>query len=363
MAAKYRYYFGSLRTPGVIAEISLYGVNIDMELNVGGQFNGSFQLDQTGKRNSDLLDATIPGFSFIYVERNDVVIWGGYVWSRTYQSQAKVVQLYCSSFEKYPDTQLLLTEFLDGPTDIRNIFCALWNHMQLVDGRNLGVTIPPTTFPDSFVTAWDTKATDYAMYGEIMSRQANSDFGFDWYIACSRVGSDYIKQLLIGDPLLGQDLTSQSIVFEYPGVITNYYMTESMSNAGTHITVTGAGDGSSMIVGRASDDNLLAQGWPRWDQVISHKDVQSQILADSLATQELTVHRAPKLNLKVSVVGGGTPDFGAWSLGDNVKVVIKDARNPNSFTADRRIIKWVLTPSSADSVEEYQIIFAGEDNV
>lgn len=362
MVADYKYYFGSLRTPGVIAEIACYGIHMDMELNVGGTFNGTFQLDQTGKRNSDLLGATIPGYSFIMCERNGIVVWGGFVWSRTYQSQSKSVQLYGQTFEMYPNSQLIDTD-LEAFDDIRNIFGFLWNTMQSTTERNLGINVtlvPPISELEIGLQAF---AVDFKYYGEMMAQVANTSIGLDWYIRCSRTpNNDYRKDLIIGYPTVGTDLTSTSLIFEYPGSITNYYMTESMADAGTNIYVTGSGDGSNMIIGTATDPTLITQGFPRWDRVVSQKDIGSQFIANAWAEQQFAVRRPPKTTVKATMKGDLTPEFGAWGMGDTVKVVIKDARNPNGFEFPGRIVKWSLDPPTHESVEEYGLIFQNDEN-
>jgi len=363
MVADYRYYFGSLRSPGVIAEIPLYGVYMDMEMNVGGNFNGSFQLDQSGlfsstKRNSDMLDATIPGFSFIYVEREGTVIWGGYVWSRTYQSQSKDVQLFGQTFEMYPDNQLIDAD-IDFTGEQRNVFCQLWNTMQSKPERNLGITIPPATFTTLVTTEVAALATDAKFYGELMSQVADSSTGFDWYIQCSRVGNDYIKNLVIGYPTLGAN--DGDPIFEYPGPITNYYQTEAMADAGTNFLVTASGDGSNMITGIASDPTLFTQGWPRWDRIIAGKDIGTEAIAQAIANQQLAMRRPPKTTIKATMKAGDqVPDFGSWGLGDTVRVVIKDARNSTALDFPGRIVKWTLNPPMSTQVEEYNLIFQGD---
>src|SRR6185369_793153 len=322
MVADYRYYFGTIMSPGVIAEITLFGTYMDMELNVGGSFNGSYQLDQTGIDNEVLMGATVPGYSYVMVERNGVVIWGGYLWSRTYQSQAKSMQLFAQSFEMFPNNQLIDFNLIDEdgsplipPGDQLQVFVGLWEAMQLGDGRNIGVTMPTNLDSGILIGAPGTAATDFKFFGEIMAEIANASFGFDWYIQNSRVGGAYIRELILGYPTVGTDLTNTTIVLEYPGNIVNYYQVESMANAGTNIIVTGSGDGSSMIFGRATDPNKIALGWPNWDRVASHKDVASLDYAQALAEQELVARRAPKTTIKTTMKGDILPEFGAVRLG------------------------------------------------
>src|ERR1700760_1185534 len=98
------YVFGFIRDGSIQAEIPLSGVSImDMFGNSGnGELRGSFNLDSTNYPNSFIKVATNPGTCYVVAERGGEPIWGGMVWSRTYQSQAKSLQFYAKSYEAYP---------------------------------------------------------------------------------------------------------------------------------------------------------------------------------------------------------------------------------------------------------------------
>jgi hypothetical protein len=342
---------------------------MDLELNTGGRLDGTIHLDQTGLRNQDVIDATIPGYSFVIAERNAKVIWGGYVWSRTYQSQSKDLQLFCQSFEYYPDHQIIENDITIGPDHPVNCFLSLWTNMQHSDeGRNLSISNPivPYALGDdpifSFIGNVQVLSSDKKLYGEAMHELSDSSFGFDWYIQCDRVGSDYLRRLVVGYPRLGETATDNSLVFEYPGDILNYYQVESGGDAATTAFAIGAGDGSKLVLGKAVSDLVALRGWPRWDYIASYKDVQDPSRIQLLAEQELATRKAPKIVIKATMKGELVPEFGAWGLGDSVRVVIKDARNPRGFDFAARIAKWTLSPPTGDQVESYDLVFVGDDN-
>jgi len=360
--SEYRYVFSTLRTESVVEEIDLYGVYMDMQLNDGGTFTGTFQLDQTGKRNYDLMAATIPGFTFIAVERNDIPIWAGPIVSRVYQSQSKSCQLAAVTFEKYPDRQIIDTDITYNNTEQRNIFRNLWTTMQSIPERNLNINVP-SSFTTAILKTISVLSTDMKYYGEVMSSLADADNGFDWYIALSKSASGYYrKDLLIGYPQLGT-FSDATVVMEYPGSILNYYMTESISNAATNVFVVGNGEGSSMILGKSTQTAMLNAGWPRWDIDISRKDVNSQVHINGLANQEGAKRKPPMPIIKATLKANLIPVFGSFGLGDSVKIQIKDPRNPTGFTATSRMVRWELTPQSSDSTEEVNYIFEGDPDV
>src|SRR5689334_11836657 len=132
----YRYVFGTMGAEQVIEEIACYGVTMDMQMNKGGQWQGTFQLDQTGKQNADLLAATIPGRCWVAVERNGIAIWLGFIWSRVYSAQSKSVQMFALSFEQYPKQRLIPQDLTYAAVEQRNIFADLWRLMQLDPGNS-----------------------------------------------------------------------------------------------------------------------------------------------------------------------------------------------------------------------------------
>jgi hypothetical protein len=356
----YKFLFGSLGTEQIIAEIPLFGTYMDLEMNVGGRFDGSFSLDQTGKDNDTLVSATIPGRSFVAVERDGKCIWIGYVWSRTYQSQSKSVQMYGQSFEYFPSHQLIRSDTLYTTTEQLEIFKGLWNEMQAVPGRNMNINIPTVVAPTLVPKTVDMKATDFKYYSEIMSSLADGDNGFDWTIDVTKSGSQYIKTLRYVYPVMGA--TDAGLTnFEYPGSILNYYATESMADAGTNVFSLGAGSGSEMLVYEHVHADLLTSGFPRWDFIVAAKDIDDQAALDQIGIAEGGIARPPRMVIKPTFKAEQTPAFGDWGMGDAARLVIKDPRFPTGINFDTRIVKWALQPGSAENSDEYQLIFAGDE--
>lgn len=357
----YRYYFLSLRDEQVIEEIPLFGVFAQRILNGPGQFDASFTLDQTGKNNADLVAATIPGKTWLVIEREGIPVYHGLVWSRTYQSQAKIVSLFGWGFEAFPSRQYMLSDYSDSGGQMA-VFGRLWANMQSSAlGRNLNVNTNLPIVNDLVTTTVNILATDRKFYGDVMDAIANASDGFDWTIQVTKQNNGiYRKDLVMGYPHLGT--TDPSLVtFGYPGSILNYYETEGMSDAGTNIFGFGAGEGADQLVFEASWDDLIAAGYPRWDVGISMKDVSDFLTLQQLTKQEAVTRKPPMNHYTVTIKGDQDPVFGSYGLGDNVYLSIKDPKHPNGFQVQTRIIGWELTPPSADSTEEVKLILPGDD--
>jgi len=357
----YNYVFGRMRSEKTIAEIPCYGTYCDLELNVGGRLDCSFNLDQTGKRNQDLLDATIPGESWVVVIRDGKPIWGGFVWSRVYQSQSKSMQLFSESWEQYPTHQLVLST-VEAFDEQRNVFVSLWSHMMAVPGRDVNIILPPATFPTVKLKSSSAINTDFRWYSELMSELSDAADGFDWIVDIIPDGPYFRKTLRVGYPTIGS-ANSSGLTFDYPGQILNYYATESMSAAATNVFTLGSGQGSEMLVHESTQDLMIAQGFPRWDKTVSRKDVSDFFNIDPVGIQEGLRRRPPMLTIKPSMKGDLSPDFGDWGIGDACTLAIKDTRFPEGREVETRIVKWTLNPQTSTNPDEYTVLFStdGED--
>lgn len=349
--------FGDALSGKIIEDISMYGVDISRTMN-DGSFTGTFKLDQTGKSNQDLVNATVPGRSFVVAERDNEPFWGGIVGSRTYQAQSKSVQVYARVLESYPDRRFITADFAETNEQLQ-VFLDLYNLMQ-ADSNSLRVGLPTfsgTTLVSKTVSA---KASEYKTYRNLIDNLADGESGFDWTIDWARQGGAYIKTLRYGYPFLGST-NAGGLNFEYPGNITNYWHTSAIGGAGTNIFGLGAGEGDTMLVSQVVHSLLLAGGMPRYDVSLSHKDITQQAVLDDITAQEATIRKIPGISVTVELAADQDPVFGSYSPGDAATLWFKDPLNPTLTTWVSRIVGWDYKPPSADSTEYAKITFEGED--
>lgn len=353
------YIFGDVLTGEVIQEISCSGVSMSRGFGQG-EMRATFSLDQSGKDNRDLLAATQEGRCYVIAERYKTPIWGGIVWSRTYQSQAKVFELYCRAFEHYPEYRFVRSDLVYTSQEQRNIFRDLWVQMTAVP-NSLKVDIP-ASFSTVISKSLTVKSFEYKTYREAMDAVANGGpvDGFDWTIDISRVGGVYVKTLRIGYPTLG---ATEPVIFDYSGQILNYWQNGSMAKHGTHIYGLGAGEGSTMLAQEVIHSDLMSGGFPRFDVAVSFKDITNAAVLTGLSIQAADVRKAGRPIMTVEIRGTLDPEFGSYGLGDAVKIYFRDPRHPDP--ADRvftsRILGWEYYPPSDDSVEFARLVFEGED--
>lgn len=100
LAPVYRYFTADLLTNEVLAEIPFGGVSYERAIKGAGAFSGKIPVTE-GTKSQGLYDNTLPGKTALYVVRNGICVWGGIVWSRTYDVVSRVLTVNASEFTSY----------------------------------------------------------------------------------------------------------------------------------------------------------------------------------------------------------------------------------------------------------------------
>lgn len=355
-----RYLFGDLSTGQIIAELPCTSVSMDKTMNAVGNFRATMRFDSSGIDNQDIVDATTPGKCFVVCQLEETPIWDGIIWTRTYDSLGKDLNLTARTYDAYAEHNLI-GSFVRLGIEQRNIFRDLWNDLQSSDDRNLSINVP-AAFDTVLTRDLTVMSSEYKTYLQVMSSIADGDDGFDWTIDTTLVDNQYVRNLRIGYPTLGS-LDSGLMSFDYPGAITNYWKTDGMSNAATHLFLLGSGEGDAMIIGTAVQGDMIVNGFKRYDLTVSRKDLSDQGLANSLANQLGKQRRPPLSTIKVMLKADLEPIFGSYQLGDTAVLSIIDPRHPYPGLTNNaaRIVAWSYSPQSDDTTEQAELIFEGDE--
>jgi hypothetical protein len=99
-APVYRYFTADLLTNEILEEIPFRGVSYQRALNGAGSFSGSIPtFEQTNYLN--LYSSTTPGNTALYIVRDGICVWGGIIWSRSYDVVQKTLSVNGSEFPSY----------------------------------------------------------------------------------------------------------------------------------------------------------------------------------------------------------------------------------------------------------------------
>jgi hypothetical protein len=96
----YRYFLTDLLSNQVISEVPFKGVSFERANKRAGGFSGTIPFIEATK-GIDLYEATMPGRTGLYVMRNNVCVWGGIVWGRSYDVASRNMTVDASEFISY----------------------------------------------------------------------------------------------------------------------------------------------------------------------------------------------------------------------------------------------------------------------
>lgn len=359
--AVYRYFTADLLTGNVLAELPLLSPTFGRRLSAAGDFRATFLLGTGQYDDSELLAGTQPMRTALYVKRDDVLIWGGILWTRSYESDSHVMNINASTFESYFDRMVIQSDFVRQNVDQLQIFKDLIDQLQLQDASNIGLITSGLPTVSGVNTTQLIPGYEYHFANEVVSNLLSSDNAFDYTIDVTEgATTDHpVKTVQAGYPKIGVD-SGIPVEYDYPGSITKYTWPE--AGGGTKFAVLGNGAGSSMLRAEAVADALIALGYPSWWVVKSYKSLstQSQVTAKAAAVRDqntlpLTV---PTFELRSDRV----PEFDEWSvLGANMNVYIEDYRFPNGKQVTSRMIGWSLQPGGGDKPEVLTLAIEGDD--
>jgi hypothetical protein len=100
LAPVYRYYTADLLTNEILAEIPFRSVSYERAIKSAGGFSGSIPVIDATK-SMDIYESTMPGNTALFVVRNGVCVWGGIIWTRSYDVVGRVLQVSASEFTSY----------------------------------------------------------------------------------------------------------------------------------------------------------------------------------------------------------------------------------------------------------------------
>lgn len=362
MAATYRYIFADLLTNTVLMELPLQGVTFGRILNGPGDFQGTFHLNSGTYSNQDILDATAPGRTAYYIERNGGLICGGVIWSRTYQEQSWSLQMTGQTFESFLYREDIRHSLIYFNTDQRNILIDLINKMQLYPYRNIGIITPSNFSPNHVVRTVTFNDYEVWDFGKAVEYMVQFDQGFDYTIDVAYDTNGNPSKILNTNDVLGTPAATTQLAFDFPGNIKNFWVPENGAKGVTTISGVGAGEGSAMIRDVQTYQQLLDAGYPELVGIYTNKDVS---ILNTLANQiKATLNQ---LRVPVSVntyeLNPTIPPFlGDYQLGDYARFHLESPRYPAGADFSARVIGWTVTPPSSETTEQVKLIIANEDD-
>jgi hypothetical protein len=350
MATTYRYLFVDLLSNAIIGELPLTGVGFTQQLNTPGTFQGHLLLSGINAEQFNVSLSTIPANCGLYVDRDGILVWGGVVWGRTYNSTSQTLTFNAREWISYFERRRITADTSFNQIDQLVIAKTLIEDAQDEAYGDIGIlynTSGQTTsgvLVDRVYYYYELKTVFNAI--QDLSRQLD---GFDFFIDVSYdINGVPTKAFNTYYPRSGVIYSQGNLnvpVFIFPaGNVVEYEYPEDGSIAANTIYALGAGSNEGKLISIATDITKFAEGWPLLQDQSNYSDVTDQSVLDSLAAGKVKAVAYPPTTLKMVVPAYVDPIFGTYQVGDDARIIIQDSRFPEGLDAIYRIVGLSVQP-------------------
>ena len=351
--ATYRYLFADLLTNNIIAELDMTGVSFTQTLNAAGTFQGHILISGLSPA-ANASNATIPAKCAVYVDRDGVLVWGGVIWHRDYNSTSQTISITAQEFESYFNRRRIAATVGYVLTDQLTIAQNLIRTAQASTNGNIGVAVGNETsgvLVNRTYYNYELK-TVYSALQDLSQQQT----GFDFNIHVAYDGGGIpSKTLILSYPQSGVRYSSTSLsapVLEFPaGNIAEYSYPEDGSVAANTIYTVGAGSNEGKLILTATDAAKLTAGWPLLEDSINYSDIVDTTVLTSLGNGRIAAVSYPPTTLQVVSPPYVNPTLGSYNIGDDFRIRITDDRFPTGLDAIYRLVALNVQAGESNSPE------------
>ena len=345
--AFYRYLFCDLVTNAVKAELPLTSVTYGQELNAAGSFSGHILLSDLRQNGYDIDAATTPSRTAVYVDRDGTIVWGGIIWSRTYDSDSQRLTVAGREFESYFEHRRITTNYIaPAGRDQFTVVQDLFNAAQAATGGNIGVVVPSITSGQTLASVLPIFAYEKRPVLDVcreLSRQA-SPYGFDFAIDCAYdTSGNIVKTLNLSYPRRGKVYVANSTnspMIEMPGNMVSYSLPEDGNSVVNKMYGIGAGSNEGQYQSTYTDSGAIAAGYALLEGTTSLSQILNPTIVDSMTQAAQIAKATPVQVLNVVWDGYTDPTPGNFGTGDDFRIRITDARFSSTNNIVRRLAKF-----------------------
>lgn len=372
----YRYYIAWMISGDLALEVNLSEVSWSRQIRRAGTLSGKLHLEDND-RLREAYWATMPGKMALYVTRNNVPVWGGYITRRSYEAGQRLLSIDAVSFEGYLYRRHIWHDTVQsGALDQYQV---ARNLIALMQTDFAGVAIPAshgTPYPDNANIGLEVDASNSGQtqdtqvwlghelqnFGEALEGFSDNLFGFEYNIEVGwNTNTDKFTKKLVfrpappsqlppGFPYIGDRPGLHENYFEFPGNIVALSYDDTVDDVGTRQWVTGSqpepvGETEQPVRrGVWENEAYLGTQWPVFEVIESskHSDVSEQETLDWYARSYGQRNKPPASGWSVTVNGAMNPHVGTYNPGDWCRLVVTDPFLSQAIDSGGQVAK-VLT--------------------
>lgn len=356
--AEFRYVTTNIYQPGatrndILAELPFTDVNFTNQLNSVGTFSGHVLLSGLNSNELNAYDGTIPGKTILWVLYSDPVtldtqpVWSGVIWAREYDSASQTLSITAQEMMSlYGRRRISTTK--DYSASFYDPAYIAYNLMQYAEGLTNGNT--GLTY-NSITTPYATKKK-YENYELKSVYQAVKDLAaefFDFTIKPKiNVNGKLYNEFTLGDPL-GNTYSSSNpnaFVLDFPGNLVSYNFPEDASQAANKLYGLGYGANNKKIIAIAIDPTKITGSatWPLLEDTANYIDIGDNQLLKDVTLGQLNATSYPPTTIEAVIPPYVDPYYPEYSVGDQVRLSIRDSYFPSGLNLTMRIMAISVNP-------------------
>lgn len=363
------YLVADLRTGAILDELPLTGVRWSKKLCASGSLSASWQLGPATTRDAYTL--TTPCKTAIYAVRDSVPMWGGIIWTRSYDSSTGKLGISAGDWWTYFNHRKVIpflttyagdTAFVAKQQvtyvdlDQNDVAEALVSLAQSHQGGDIGIQVDSTG--SGILRDRTYHGYELASVGDVLGKLASVENGPDMMFDVAQGPTDQPRRLLrLGSPWLGQQGSAH--VWEVGGNVESYTWPSDGSAMATRTYAVGNGIEDAAPIAFTEDFSRYNAGWPLLEAETGYTTVSDPGTLNAHAAADLQAARLPVVLPKLTVRGDLPPYLGEFGPGDDGRLVVPagDAFHTGGLDTTVRVVAMDVTPES-DSGERVELTCA-----
>lgn len=369
-ASPFTYPAWDLMTMRPLDPLPYTSVSFGQQINTAGPFAGTLPISDPRVQNLEYLQATRTGRTALFVDYLGVLVWGGIIWTRRYQKTTRQLLIgaqefgsyfarrlqpadYATTWETGADPMFIVKQILEETLAKGTILGGITLNLEPAGGSGQRVVV---TYPGTQLQTVESIITTLSQMGFTYG----FDYGFTWRYVEHEGRKQPAVTMSFYYPREGRTADRSGIVVLDRECLDSAY-DEDASKQANIISETGSGSGGLLPI-TAEADNVLAAGYPRLEEAVSHTQVNDESVLGNIALGDLTLRSWPvttpwvELPVPYPDPTGRLPadravTFGDFKLGDDMIYRVDsvsagenmDPRWPDGMMFEWRIVAWSCT--------------------
>jgi hypothetical protein len=286
----------------------------------------------------------------MYVDRDGILVWGGVVWGRSYNSTTQTLTFNAQEWISYFDHRRVTQDVQFTNVDQLLIAKTLIENAQNATYGDIGVGYNSAGQTTSGIlvdrTYYNYELKNVFQAIQDLSRQSDGfDFAIDVDYDINGQPEKYFNTYYPRSGLAYSFGDPNVPVFTFPaGNMVEYEYPEDGSIVANTVYALGAGSNEGKLIAIAQDISKLSTGWALLETTANYSDITDQTVLDNLAIAQSVATSYPPTVLKVVVPAYVDPVFGSYEVGDDARIIITDSRFPNTLDEIYRIVGLSVQP-------------------